>query len=307
LFSLTNQHDGRIRLRSGGFARVAAVALAVLAAALGCNAYLPPVQEELFSLPLVVNGVDVGHALIDTGGGYEVLLRESFGLTLVDQARVIAFGGFETVGVTESFEFAVGGYQSMAGGALVGLSVCDCNGLGYHFFRRTGLTLAVDFPSRLAYFLPFRPDSDLTIPFREPPAHMPDFDGAFIQVEIEANGRKRTVLGLLDTGASITVMRRGLISGALPLAGVQEVFLTEPQLGKLQATVGLFDNDELPDIILGLDVMRVWADRWVFDFGRQGERGSISLFFRNDAPAPPPSNGGNVLLKAFPTVGIPDS
>jgi hypothetical protein len=53
--------------------------------------------------------------------------------------------------------------------------------------------------------------------------------------------------------------------------------------------------------------MRVWADRWVFDFGRQGERGSISLFFRNDAPAPPPSNGGNVLLKAFPTVGIPDS
>ncbi len=290
-----------LRQRKVGFSQPARrpVALALSSVALwaGCNAYLPPAQEELFRLPLVVNGVAVGDALIDTGGGYEVLLREPFGLELVDEARVIAFGGIETVGVTEPFEFAVGGYRTMAGGALVGLSVCDCNGLGYHFLRRTGLTLAVDFPKRLAYFLPSRPDSDLFLSFREPPAHMPDFNGAFIQIDVEADGQKRTVLGLLDTGASITVVRRGLVGTPLPLAGTQEVLISESQLGTARATVGLFDNDDLPDVILGLDLMRVWADRWIFDFGRNGGPGSVSVFFESDAPQIP---GDNVTLLKSP-------
>jgi hypothetical protein len=51
---------------------------AACAIAAGCGGVFAP--APLFTTPLSIEGEDVGPAIIDTGGDYEVILRETFGL-----------------------------------------------------------------------------------------------------------------------------------------------------------------------------------------------------------------------------------
>lgn len=259
------------------------LSLGLCAAGGGCGDLLsPPAPEFPFSLPLHVDGRPVGKAIIDTGGGYEVLLKEPYGLTIIYETRVVAFAGSELVSVTEPFTYAVGGFETFAPGALVGVSTCDCNGLGYHFFRRTGMILALDFSTQTADFVLSPPDDGVLILFSEPPAHLPDFLSSFIKVEVAAGGSSRIVTALLDTGANVSVMRRGLVGAAPVLANVQTITVAHAQLGGVRATVGLFDTPGLPDLIIGTDVMGVWADQWFLDFSATG--GYATLFFDGDRP-----------------------
>ena len=72
----------------------------------------------------------------------ELLADALMRLKVVDSTEVLAFGGTESVDVTESFDYTAGGWQTHAEAAIVGVSVCECNGLGFHFFRKTGAVLA---------------------------------------------------------------------------------------------------------------------------------------------------------------------
>ncbi len=235
--------------------------------AVGCVDFRNPDQLVLLSVPLEVNGESVGEAYVDTGGGYEVLLRETFGLNVVDKVEVLAFGGKEQLSLTEPFRYAVDGYNTVSPGAIVGLSACNCNGLGYHFFRRTGIVLGLDFPTREARFHLGLPIADTYFGFEEPPAQLPDFDSSFIEVEIEGEDGTEVITALLDTGANVSVVKRGLVGNARPLTPDRiEVNITHENLGTVRATVGLFDTQGLPDMIIGTDIMRTWADEWYFDF-----------------------------------------
>jgi hypothetical protein len=249
----------------------------------GCGALETPDPPFAFAMPLTINGRPIEDAFIDTGGGYEILLAEPFGLNIVGEVEVLAFAGQECLPLTEPFAYSVGGFSGVSGGALVGLSVCDCNGLGYHFFRGTGIILALDFVSSQADFLLARPDGDAFIPFRDPPENLPDFESAFIEVEVSSGESSERVLGLLDTGANVTVLRRGLV-GTPPLfsSGRQMVQVRHEKLGTVALSVGLFDNPGLPDIILGVDIMGTWGKQWYFDFTPGA--GSLAVIFLRDEP-----------------------
>ena len=256
------------------------------ALAAGCGEIPVARPAPLFNVPLSIEGEPVGSAIIDTGGGYELLLRDSFGLQVVDTVEVLAFGGQEVVGITEGFQYTAGGWDSTADAALVGLSVCDCNGLGFHFFRKTGAVLGLDFANPRAMFLPVAPAGGVTIPFQPPPWFLTDFDSAFVQVEIAAGGESRRVLGLLDTGTNASVMRRGLVETSPSLiADRLDVTITAELLGTVAVQVGLFETAGLPDVILGTDVMRTWSDRWYFFFAKQ--RGTVTAFPRVEGDAAP--------------------
>ena len=262
-----------------------------LGLAAGCGDIFATRPAPLFSVPLAIEGEPIGSAVIDTGGGYELLLRDSFGLEVVDMVEVLAFGGKELVGVTEGFQYTAGGWDSTADAALVGLSVCDCNGLGFHFFRKTGTVLGLDFANPRAMFLPVVPAGGVTIPFQPPPSFLPSFDSAFVQVEIASQGDTRTVLGLLDTGTNASVMRRGLVGTPSSLTPDRlNVTLTVESLGTVAVQVGLFDTAGLPDIILGTDVMRAWSDRWYFFFAK--ERGTVTAVPDLESDAVPGNASG---------------
>ena len=49
-------------------------------------------------------------------------------------------------------------------------------------------------------------------------------------------------------------------------------------------SVRLSDNNNLPDMILGTDIMRKWADRWYFSFRSHG--GSVTVVRDGDATSP---------------------
>jgi len=250
-----------------------------LALAGGCGDVPAPRPAPRFSVPLEIEGERVDPAIIDTGGGYELMLRESFGLKVIGTAEVLAFGGTEEVGTTEGFEYSAGGWVTRAESALVGLSVCDCNGLGFYFFQKTGAVLALDFKTVTASFALWPPSEGVFLPFQPPPSHLAGFDSAFIEVDVESGGDSRTVLALLDTGTNASVLRRGIVGTASPLTPDRlQVTITEPQLGGVAAQVGLFDVAGLPDMILGTDVMRVWADRWYISFAPGG--GTITVLPR---------------------------
>lgn len=256
----------------------------------GCGDIFPPPSAPLFVAPLSIEGRDLGTAIIDTGGGYELMLQESFGLDVVASARVLAFGGLEVVGVTEGFEYVAGGWPSQATSALVGVSVCECNGVGYEFFRKTGAVLYLDFKPPQASFVSNVPPGGVAIPFAAPPQHLSDFDTSFLRVTVHAGERSRTVLGLLDTGTNATVMQRGLFGTDLQteLDGVF-VVVVEPHLGGTAVRAGLFDTEGLPAIILGTDVLSAWSDRWYFAFAPTG--GTVTAF---PADQPLASNPANV-------------
>ena len=225
----------------------------------------------------------MGDAVIDTGGAYEVMLRDSFGLTVIDTVEVLVFGGYELVDLTEGFSYSVGGFQTEANGAIVGISSCDCNGLGVGFFRRTGTVLGLRFSEPEPVFLTDVPEEGVRLTFEPPPPSLATFHGAFIEVQVTVDGDSHTILGLLDTGTNGTLLRRGLVGDAGPAwLNRARVTVTNEDLGTVTLTAGLFDTPDLPDVILGTDLMRAWGHRWYFSFSPTG--GSVTVI-----PAEEPS------------------
>lgn len=257
-------------------------AACLLIASCGFQPQDPPTFA--FSVPFTVNGAPADDAFIDTGGGYEVLVSSAIGLPAVGEVNVLAFGGRETVPLAGPFTYSVNGFETIASGALVGLSTCDCNGIGFHFFRRTGLILELDFPARRADFALTTPIlHDASIPFAEPPDSLPGFESAFIEVTVSAGGSARSVLGLLDTGANVTVIREGIVGSPLFITpDRQQIAIDHAQLGSVVVTAGLFSTEGLPDLIIGVDVMRRWADRWYMDFTPGG--GRVTVVVDADGP-----------------------
>ena len=239
----------------------------------GCGDSLFTIPAPLFGVELTIDGNPVGPAIIDTGGGYEVMLRNPFNLRTIGSAEVLVFGGREVVDVTEAFDYSAGGWEARAEGAIVDLSICDCNGLGFFFFRRTGAVLEVDFATLGTAFLARVPDGGVTIPFERPPDHLRGFDAAFVEVELTAGGTSQTLLGLLDTGTNVTLIQRTLVANVPATSTVLlDATVTERHLGTVAIRLGLFDSPGLPDIILGTDIMRAWADRWYFEYDAEGGR-----------------------------------
>ena len=257
---------------------VAGIFLVVLG---GCDDVLSPRPAPLFDVPLAVDGQSVGKAIIDTGGDYEILLREDFGLTVVDVVEVRVFGGREWVAFTEGFAYRVGGLYAETEGAIVGVSSCDCNGVGVDFFRKTGVVLGLSFLEPAATFVFSAPQEGVVIDFEPPPEQFADFDTSFIEVDVTANDVSRKVLGLLDTGAGLTVMRRGLVETPTPpWQSHPRVTIGNAALGTVSVSVGLFDTDGLPDIIIGTDAMQAWGDRWYFSFAPEG--GAVTVVRQDD-------------------------
>jgi len=295
--------DGRFRCKS----RTALVLLCLVALS-GCGPVPATAPPGLFTVPLKVEGQNVGPAILDTGGGFEVMLREPYGLEVVDEIEILAFAGTRNVELTEPFDYVAGGIGAQAGGAIIGAAICDCNGLGFEFFRKTGLTLALDFSGLQAGFVSQPPSIEPVIDFAEPPEGLVDFQAPFVTVTIESGGDAVQVIGLLDTGAQQTVMKRGLV-GAPSMLGAdrQRVLVTQEQLGTISASVALFDGDELPDIILGLDFMRVWGQQWYFTFAP--DSGTVSVVTARE-PEEPADDGlaqAKRFFDAFGAKPVPSS
>ncbi len=255
--------------------------------------WLPlPSPAPLLYVPFSVEGVPQEPAFIDTGGDFEVLLKENLHLAIIGEAPVLAFNGIELLSITEGFAYEAGGIRGTAPYAIVGLSACQCNGLGVHFLRKSGKVLRIDFSSNSATFVPELPDGGVYIPFDPPPARLSEFRSSFVTVGLglgrEPPPRESAlpVRALLDTGARATVIRRDVVEElGSPLPDFVEVTIGLDGLGTLLATVSLFDGAELPDLILGTDAMRAWGSEWHFSFGSLG--GSIVAF-----PKTPPENTG---------------
>jgi hypothetical protein len=253
--------------------RVSLCMTCALGAVAGCGLSFNLRPAPLFVTDVSIEGEPVGQAIIDTGGGYDLMLRDSFGLGIVDEVDVLVFGGRERVSLTEGFSFEAAGIPARADGAIVGLSLCDCNGVGFLFFRKTGVVLGLDFASGFASFGFEVPAGGITLPFAPPPPHMGLFDSSFMVVEVASGGQRQTVLGLIDTGTSITVIRRGLVGQASLLTpNRQKLTLFRSEFGSATVQAGLFDTDGLPDLIIGTDAMRLLADEWYFEYFPEGGR-----------------------------------
>lgn len=253
-------------------ATTAVLALTLVTLA-GCDAVVFERRAPLLHTPLTVEGESVTEAIVDTGGGYEIILRESYGLKLTDTMEVLAFGGKEFVAVTEPFRYRVDGFHGDALFALVGLSVCDCNGVGFDFFRKHGLALSLDYATMETWFSTELPEdaTSVTLPFADPPSGLEHFDTAFVEVTVESGGVSRTVTGLLDTGTNATIIRQGLFDPNVALAADRvDLLITRAEWGSVAVRAILFDTPGLPDLILGTDIMAAWADRWDFQFDPSG-------------------------------------
>jgi len=210
----------------------------------GCGDVIAPPQAPLFYLPMEVRGEPIGTGFVDTGGEFEVLLRQPFGLEIVDEIDVLVFGGRERVRVTEPFVCTVDTVTTMTGGAIIGLSASDCNGVGFRFFHMTGKVLGLDFSTGEASLLDAMPPGGVVVQFSSPPPFLPGFDSSFVDVEVNGPG---------GSGRAVGPDRLDITVG-------------HPSLGVVAINVGLFDTDGLPDIIMGTDLMGTLAKRWYFDF-----------------------------------------
>lgn len=265
-------------------AAIAGLTMTVLLAA-GCDAVVFERRAPLLYTSLTVEDETTTDAIVDTGGGYEIILRESYGLKLTDTMEVLAFGGNEFVAVTEPFRYRVDGFHGDAPFALVGLSVCDCNGVGFDFFRKHELALSLDYATMETWFSPqLREDATaVTLPFADPPAGLEHFDTAFVEVIVKSGGVSRKVTGLLDTGTNATIIRQGLFEPNVALTPERvDLLITRPEWGSVAVRAILFDTPGLPDLILGTDIMAAWADRWDFEFEARGGR----VRCRPQIPAP---------------------
>jgi len=274
--------------KQAGGARHKAHRLVVLTplAVLSCVPVLPPRPALLPTLPLYIEGQAVGDAILDTGGGYELILKDSFGLEPFEEVDVLAFGGLETVELTRGFRYQVGGIEQTANVALIGVSTCNCNGVGFHFFRKAQAVLAISFDDGAIQFVGAAPEDGIHLPFAAPPPSLPNFDSAFLVVDVESAGREQKLLALLDTGTNGTFLRRGLFasrSGPF-LRDRLDARVTRPELGTVAVNVGLYDTAGLPDMIVGTDVMRAWGSRWYFTYHARG--GSVTVFPTVVAGAP---------------------
>jgi hypothetical protein len=272
---------------------------AACAIAAGCGGVFAP--APLFTTPLSIEGEDVGPAIIDTGGDYEVILRETFGLEVIGEVDVLAFGGVEQVEITRGFDYSAGGFEARAATALVGISSCDCNGIGFQFFRKHRAVLAIDFPTLTATFTSAVPVDAVRIPFRAPPPTLPGFDSSFIDVEVTLGGETKTVIGLVDTGTNRTLMRREVfLDAASGFPGRLDVAIQNEALGKIAVNVGVFSTPSLPDIILGTDAMRAWGDRWYFTYYDFGGYVAVVLTVINETnPAAKAKSGGQAASRTL--------
>lgn len=238
----------------------------------GCGANLfPPQPGPTFTMPLVIDGVQVDEAIVDTGGEYELMLRDSYGLEIVGQVQVVAFEGRESVDVTEEFDFTIGGVRSTTEAALVGISVCDCSGVGFPFFRKAKTVLALDFETLDAHFASRVSADGIELPFVEAPESLTEFDSAFLEVTVEnENGEIVPVTGLLDSGTNGTILRRTLLPPSQQSADQVNILIEHPLLGTVSVSARLFDTPGLPDLILGTDIMGAWGQKWYFDFHDRG-------------------------------------
>ncbi len=242
----------------------------------GCGVELRDPSEFRFLAPLIIEKEEVASAIIDTGGGYEILLRHTYDLPVLDEVDVITFRGQERVEVVGPFNYATGAIGAVANGAIVGISTCDCNGLGFEFFRKTGLVLALDFDTRQAAFLDDAPSVGVSIPFTNTPEALVGFDAAFLRVVVDINGRAIPATALVDTGATRTIIQSAFVENFVnQQSSAIEVTISQSQLGGVKLTANLFDNEALPDIIIGLDVMSVWGGQWYFDFNGEGGRFTV--------------------------------
>lgn len=272
--------------RIGNAAIRASVVAWTVAACAGCGLDVSP-GSSLFFLPIEVDGQNVGSGIVDTGGAYELMLNEPFGLRVTGSAEVLVFSGPATVGITEPFRAIVDGAAFEIDNAIVGLDLCECNGVGFLLLRKSQRLLNLDFPSQRAWLSPTeegRPSLS-EFPFLPPPAGFSTFDTAFIEVTVTGTEGSRSLLGLLDTGTTTTLMRRGIVTGAGNSidANAQTVRIGADGLGTVQAQVRLIETEGLPDLIIGVDVMRAWSDEWAFRYDAVG--GAVFAAPRADATA----------------------
>lgn len=273
----TGRIDQRLRRACRRFSDCLAVGLLIIVSACG---FQPGTQPgPLFSVPLEVNGQNAGSAVLDTGGGYELMLRERYGLQVVGEVDVLLFGGRERAALTEPFPYVVGGLPGQADTAFVGLSVCDCNGVGIHFFRKSGVVVALDFAMPAAAFVATVPPGGTHLPFEIRPEGSPTFNTSFLTVEVSDGKQSITLRALLDTGTNASLLRRGLIGQpSRQDADRSQVFVSQAQLGTLSVPVRLFDTPGLPDLILGTDALGAWGERWYFTYTESG--GHVTFFAR---------------------------
>lgn len=248
----------------------------------GCGQTLGTEPGPLFLVPLSVSNSPAEAAVVDTGGAYELMLRHGHDLPVIGEVQVLIFGGREWVEFTGSFPYEAGGERQVADYAIVGLPVCDCNGVGVQFFRKSGVTLHLDYRTTTAAFVEDTPADGIVLPFQDSPPQLPTFDTAFVDVTVTRNGETVSLLGILDTGTNSTLLRRSVF-GESPIGGYLPVRVAHDSLGTVALNARLFDTEDLPDIIIGTDVMGSWADQWYFTFDERG--GHVTVLDLNTLPS----------------------
>ncbi|MCC7291109.1 MAG: hypothetical protein IT449_03490 [Phycisphaerales bacterium] len=233
----------------------------------GCGNVLPPAPAHLFYLPLEIEGRPTDPAFIDTGGEFEVLLKDAHGLAIRDEIDILAFTGTERVPLTEPFSYRVGDIELQTQGAIVGLSACVCNGVGLAFLKKSNRVLHFDFPAKTASLVDSVPVEAAVVPLSRPTGRLATFQGIFAEVEVTGPDGVSVLHGLLDSGATRTVLRSGLVgAGDAVNADQMEITIGSDYLGTARLTAALFDTEGLPDLIIGTDLMGAWADHWYMNF-----------------------------------------
>ncbi len=276
----------RASMRAYALVSLAAIVAGTLVTA-GCDAVLERPQPRLFYFPLSIGDRDIGPAFLDTGGEFEVLLSEPFGLPIQGELEVLAFGGREHVSITGPFDYTVAGLTMRGTGAIVGLSACVCNGVGLGFLQKAKKVVHLDFTTGDAVLTDEVPADTFGLSSARPEGLLRDFSGSFIEVEVSDGDRTAVLHALLDTGSTRTVMRAGIVPPQ-PSRGADLVVVTigHPVLGVARVYASTYDTEGLPDMIIGTDLMGAWADTWCFDYRDDARTVWVADLAETDDPAP---------------------